>query len=200
MGRRERIVAAATSHAFCGAHTRLDDYIDVVVRPVDRNPRTLPFYVSNPKINTAALFAVGALRLAGCLEPECLETYFPAGGMRSAMRDLQALARRFDAWVTSSPPVPPMEAGDVWIVANEHGRDVHAGVCVCDATMAGTSMHVRCVEGGQFDGTGSTAVASFARTWDFEGNRWKLGDRYLIGYASAARMPVPDSAPSTPSL
>lgn len=201
----ERIAAAAAAHTGCSCVLHVDTYTDVIIRPVDRTPLKTPYYINDPKLSTCALFAIGCLRLAGCAEDECVATYLPGGGrVRDAMVDIQALARRCGAWVSASSPVDPPKAGDIWIIADAQGMDAHTGVCLEDAVLvSGTSLDSpswRCktAEGGQFDGKGSTAVGAFDRQFVFAGNRWKLGQRFLLGYASAAKMPVPDDGDPLP--
>lgn len=192
--RRDRIAQAAIAHSGCSALMNADVYQDVVIRPVDRVPQKLAYYDDNAKLSDCALYAIGTLRLAGCTEPECTASYLPERGpMRDAMSDIQALSRRFGAWTTSSPPVPPMQKGDVWIIADQHGSDAHTGVLTEDAVVTGETMTTVGCEGGQYDGRGSTAIATFKRGWKLVGGRWMLGNRYLLGYASADRMPVPDT-------
>ena len=120
--RRDRIAAAALAHVDCCAHLNLDRYNEIIVRPADNSPSTLRYYDDNPQLSTCALFAIGCLRLAGCQEAECTARYLPAHGpMRNAVADVQALARRFGAWVTSSAPTPPLRRGDVWIIVDDKG-------------------------------------------------------------------------------
>lgn len=211
MDRRDRIAAAALAHAGCSEVHNVDLYNEIVVRPVDRTPTVLPYYDRNPRLSTCSLTAIGALRLAGCEEPECLSTYFPAsGGMRDAFSDLQALARRFGAWTGSSPPVAPMKKGDVWVIVDAQGSDGHMGTCTDDAVVAPDgSWSVPTVEGGQVPVNdsgalvaGSSAIAAFsgihARHFVRDGARMRLGARYLLGYASAALLPIPDDLSPDP--
>lgn len=202
--RRNRIAQAAAAHVGCSETTQTDLYNDVIVRPVDNKPALLGYYDRNKSLSTCALFAIGVLRLAGCTEPECVGTYFPGGSMRNAMADIQALARRFGAWVSgSSGPVVPPKMGDIWIICDDHQMDAHTGVCLTDAVLTsstdvsepGGKWLVDTAEGGQFNaGDGSSsAIGRFSRTWRNVGNRWMLGQRYLLGYASADKMPVPDT-------
>lgn len=192
-GRGSRIADAARAHAGCSAVLLPDLYEDIVVRPTDRIAPARGYYFASPGPSTCALAAVGALRLAGCDEAECVAPYMPSGhAMRNAMVDIQTLARRFGAWVTSSPPVPPLQHGDIWIITDDIGGNAHVGVCLADATMTPGAMTVQTLEGGQFDGKGSTALGTFTRTFVPQGARWRLGVRYLLGYASAAKMPIPD--------
>ena len=146
-------------------------------------------------MSSCGLAALGALRLAGCLEIECCGPYFPTGmPERNAVVDVQALARRFGAWVSGSAPVPQFAHGDIWIIADV-GADAHVGICVDDAAaQPDGTWKVDTVEGGQFSGHDSSAIEQFTRAWQFVGNRWMLGRRYLVGYASAELMPVPDDA------
>jgi hypothetical protein len=192
--RGQRIADVATRHIDCSSRQNVAVYQDVVRRPSDADPMFDQFYLHNKDMSSCGLFAVGALRLAGCTEPECVAPYFPKGGPeRDAVADVQMLARRVGAWVTSSPPVPPFEAGDVWIVANDLGADAHVGVCVADevAQPDGTRVVDTC-EGGQFSGSDSSAIGAFVRTWRYVGNRWMLGNRYLVGFARASSLPIPD--------
>jgi hypothetical protein len=71
--------------------------------------------------------------------------------------------------------------------------DAHVGVCVADAVAQGDGTRVvNTVEGGQFSGSDSSAIEAFTRTWHLVGGRWALGDRFLVGFAVADKMPVPD--------
>lgn len=194
MDRRDRIVAAARAHTGCSAQQDQDRYVDAVVREADRTTDKLPYYLANPPLSTCALAALGWLRLSGCVEPECLSSYLPAlGHLRDAFVDLQALARRFDAWVGGGLPIALPRAGDIWIIVNEHGGDGHMGTCIADAVSAPSGFTVSTIEGGQFDGRGSTAIGGpYARNFVNRSGRLWLGDRYLLGYASAGAMPVPE--------
>jgi hypothetical protein len=193
-GRRDLIADAARSHAGCSALVNSGLYEDVIVRPVDRSGPARAYYFANPGPSTCALFSIGALRLAGCSEQECVAPYL-GPPMRNAMVDIQRLARRFSAWCTSSPPVPPMLRGDIWIVTDDSGNDAHTGVCVEDSTVGSDgSWTVMTVEGGQFDGRGSTAISAFSRRFFQQGNRMRLGTRYLLGYASADKMHIPEQS------
>lgn len=198
--RRDRIAAAALSHAGCSDVLHPDVYEDIVVRPVDRTAALRGYYYGNAKLSTCALTVVGAWRLAGCEEPECIESYLPAGKpMRNAMADIQRLARRFDgAWVSSSPPVPPLQKGDAFVIGDATGMDGHVGIVVEDAIVTPGVWIAKTVEGGQSDGKGSSAIGAFTRTWHFTGGRWMLGARYLLGYASAGSLPVPDDLAPDP--
>jgi hypothetical protein len=208
MSKGQHVADVAQAHVDCSEVLDVDRYNDVIVRPVDRTPALIGYYDRNKSLSTCALFAIGCLRLAGCGEPECVATYFPGGSMRNAMSDIQALARRFDAWVTSSGPVDPPKAGDIWIIADEHGMDAHTGVCLVDAALGSSSdanapastWVVDTAEGGQLAGDGgSSAVGKFTRTFRHEGNRWALGSRFLLGYASAEKMPVVDDGDPLPA-
>ncbi len=193
--RRARIAQAALAHVDCSSIKNATLYQDVVRRPADASPMLDAFYLHNRSMSSCALFALGVLRLSGCVEAECVAPYFPRGGPeRDAVIDVQVLARRFDAWVTSSPPVPMFRMGDIWIVCDEHGNDPHVGVCVEDAvSMPDGVRTVKTVEGGQSSGSDSSAIGAFTRTWRFAGNRWALGTRLLLGFAYAGHMPVSDS-------
>lgn len=202
MDRGERLAAIALAHAGCSEILHQDVYIDVVVRPVDRTPEHQAYYTENLQLSTCALTAVGLLRLAGCVEPECTETYLPTGRpMRNAFVDVQTLARRCGAWVTSSPPVPTFKRGDIWIIVDPAtGGDGHMGTCTSDAILnTDGSWTVNTVEGGQLpvDASGhaqrgSSAIMAFTRHFVRSGAHMMLGARCLLGYASAGSMPVPD--------
>lgn len=201
--RRDAIAQAALSHVGCSEVLHVDVYADVIIRPVDRTPQLAGYYEKNPKLSTCALFVMGVLRLAGCTADEACATYFPAAHpMRNAMADAQNLARRFGAWVTSSPPVPAMKKGDIWIIGDAQGMDAHTGVCTADAVVnPDGSWTVQTAEGGQtaYDENhrpsaagGSSGIEAFTRHFVPSGNRMMDGQRFLLGYASADKMPVPD--------
>ena len=188
------IAAVALAHAGSSSVLHPAVYQDVVRRPADAGPMLDQFYLHNRDMSSCALFAVGCLRLAGCAEPEVCAPYFPGHGQpeRDAIVDIQDLARRFRAWVTASPPVPLFKAGDIWIIANAAGADGHVGVCVADATASPDGLRVvQTCEGGQYSGSDSSAIGAFTRTWHLVANRWMLGTRYLLGYASAELLPIP---------
>jgi len=195
MDRRDRIAAAATSHAGCSDVLHPEIYEDIVVRPVDRTPALRGYYYGNAKLSTCSLTVIGAWRLAGCEEPECLESYLPAGkATRDSMVDIQRVAARYGAWVSSSPPIPVMQLGDAWIISDLAGGDAHTGLCVSvPAVNPDGQITFVSIEGGQYDGKGSTAIGRFTRTLTREGARLKMGQRYLLGYASAGALPIPDS-------
>jgi hypothetical protein len=199
MARRDLIAQIALAHAGASATLKTDVYRHVVVRPADFCPPKLRYFDNNPVLETSALFVLGCLRLAGCTEPECTASHLPENGpVRNAMVDIQQLGRRFGAWVTSSPPVPIMRKGDIWIVADAVGGAAHTGICTSEAGQADDgSWSVATAEGGQPDGKGTTAIGTFTRSWGREGARLKLGDRYLIGYVSAERLPIPDTNDQT---
>jgi len=191
--RRDRIAQVAISHINCSATESSLAYIDVVVRPEDRTNDRIGHFVASRMFCTAALFALGCLRLAGCVEPECTATCMPGGAIRNPMADIQHLARRFEGWMTSSPPVPAPHRGDIWVIADEEGSK-HAGVCVEDAVLERGTWTVKTVEGGHPDErNGSTAIRAFDRTFIPDGARLRLGSRYLLGYARADAMPLPDA-------
>lgn len=198
--RRDRIAAAALAHAGCSDVLHPDIYEDIVVRPVDRTAALRGYYFGNAQLSTCALTAVGAWRLAGCEEPECLESYLPVGKpMRNAMADVQAVARRYPGgWVTGCAPVPPLQKGDVFVIGDQHGMDGHVGVIVEDAVVTPGQWVTKTVEGGQSDGKGSSAIGAFTRTWHFTAGRWMLGARFLLGYASAGSLPIPDGMAPDP--
>jgi len=193
--RRLRIADAARSHAGCSALLHPEVYEDLVVRPVDRVAPARTYYYANPGPSTCALAAVGALRLAGCVEPECVAPYLPAGQpIRNAVVDIQRLGYRSAAWMPAG--ASPMRApgmGDIWIITNDSGGDAHVGVCVSDPVVgADGAIVIETVEGGQWDGRGSTAVQLFTRTFYRQGTRLRMGTRYVFGYAIADRMPIPE--------
>lgn len=200
--RRARIAQAAASHVGCSDVLNVPLYNEVIVRPVDNKPALLGYYDRNKGLSTCALFAIGVLRLAGCTDAECTGTYFPGGSLRNAMVDIQVLATRYGAWVSGGNPVDPPKTGDIWIIADDHRMDAHTGVCLTDAVYGSSSditggaatWTVDTAEGGQLasDG-GSTAIQRFTREWKCVANRWMLGQRFLLGYVSAAKMPVTDT-------
>jgi hypothetical protein len=206
MAREDRIAAQALAHAGCSEHHNVDRYMDIIVRESDRTPAMLPYYLHNEKLSTCALAALGCLRDAGCVEPECVAPY--KFGM--AVADVQSLARRFDAWVSSSPPLPPLKRGDIWIIVNDVGQNPHVGICTSDAVVSagGASWIVETVEGGQRDEdhddqgqkvpAGSSAILKFTRTFRQDGTKWRLGSRYILGIADGSKMPVPDDRPTLP--
>lgn len=212
MSRRDRIAKAALTHAGSSSIVQVSLYEDVVRRPADAGPAFDDFYLHNKLMSSCALFALGCLRLCGCTEPECVAPYFPKGGPeRDAMADIQKLARRFNAWTSASMPMDLPKAGDIWIIADENENDAHTGVCVSDAVRAsspdvnapGATFTVSTVEGGQYSGRDSSAISAFSRTFRCVNNRWALGkpgqERYLLGYATAGSLPVPDDDPAPPS-
>ena len=204
MERGDKIAAAATAHAGSSSVLQPQVYLDLVRRPADCSPMLDQFYLHNKLMSSCGLAALGAIRIAGCTEPECTAPYFPGHGQpeRDAVADVQTLARRFSAWVSASMPMPLPQKGDVWIIADEHGGDAHVGTCISDAS-PGSSQDVNApaatfviatVEGGQYSGSDSSAIESFSRTFHLTSNRWMLGNRYLLGYASAAKLPIPETA------
>jgi len=169
----------------------LDVYTDIIIRPVDRTGRLLAFYTKDPQLSTCALAVVGAWRLAGIDEAETTGTYFPpGGGERDAMVDIQTLSRRAGAWVEATEEPPALQAGDAWIIAYPGGKDAHTGIATSDATVEGDVVHVATVEGGQAATMGSTASEAFQRTLTKIGGKWMMGQRELLGWASAAKLPV----------
>lgn len=208
MSRGARIAQIALAHVGCSEDKDVDRYNDVIVRPVDRTPALIGYYDRNPRLSTCSLFAVGCLRLAGIQEPETVGTYFPGGSMRNSMVDLQTLAARHSAWITGSAPVPPPKQGDCIIVADDHGMDAHAIVCVADAVVGsspdvnapGATWVLQTVEGGQLaPGGSSSAIEAFTRTFRCVANRWMLGSRYLLGYVRAEALPIPDDGDPLPA-
>ncbi len=198
MDRRDRIAQAALAHAGCSAVTDVPRYVDAVIRPADDNPVGRAYFCDNRALSTCGVCEMRFLGLAGCTEPECVAPY--THPLRNAFSDLRNLAARFGAWVSGGMPAPPMQRGDIWIIVNDDGGDGHMGVCVGDAVASASGWLVDTVEGGQLDARGSsTAIGGpFARHFVPRGNRLYLGARYLLGYASADRMPVPDLAATDP--
>jgi hypothetical protein len=140
-------------------------------------------------------------------------SYIPEGGVeRNAMVDIQTMARRSGAWVPAFKAMPPLKMGDVWIIDNAVG-DAHTGVCTSDAIVQSDgSWLVETAEGGQepvdaqgraVGGQGSSAVKGFAGAnarhivWNAAIGKWMMGQRWLIGYASADALPVPDDNPES---
>jgi len=191
--RGSRVAAVALAHVGCSSVLRPDVYQEIVRRPADAGPMFDAFYMHNRAMSSCALAALGALRLSGVDAPETTASYFPNGGPeRDAVADVQALARRCGGWVTGSAPVPPFRQGDVWIVTDGDGADAHVGLCVEDTIVQPDgSWSVKTVEGGQYSGSDSSAIEAFVRTWRFVGGRWMLGQRFLLGYASAEKLPIP---------
>ncbi len=185
------VAQIALAHVDCSAVEHVDVYTDVIIRPADRTGRLLAFYTRDPQLSTCALFVCGCLRLAGIDEPETTGSYFPpGGGERDAMVDIQTLSRRHGAWVYATEQPPALQAGDAWIIGYSGGRDAHTGICTADAVIDGDSVHVATAEGGQASTMGSTAQQAFQRTLTKVGGKWLMGQRQLLGWASAAKLPV----------
>jgi len=198
-GPRGALVAqAALAHVGSSSVSHVDVYQNVVRRPADAGPMLDQFYLHNRDMSSCGLFAVGCIRLAGCVEAECVAPYFPHGGPeRDAVGDVQRLGHKTAAgWVDASPHAPPFKQGDVWVIANAQGMDAHVGVCIADAVVqADGSWAVQTCEGGQYSGSDSSAIEAFTRTWHLLGGKWLLGGRELVGYAVAELLPIPLPAP-----
>ena len=206
MDRRQKLASFATSHAGCSSVLNVEKYVEACIRPVDRAPRAHSFYFGNPTLSTCSLVVCECYEACGSEELEFVDTYLPpGGGVRDSMVDVQVVARRCGAWVPASKDMSPPSQGDVWIITNDAG-DAHAGICTADAVAPPNgSWTMETVEGGQMPldehgravaGQGSSAVAAFAgdkaRHLAWNGSHWMMGQRYLLGYASAGKMPVPD--------
>jgi len=179
----QKLVEIAQKYVGCSAFSRPDDYFEVVSRPSD-GPGAREYYRT---VSSCALFVLGVLRLAGVDGPETASPYFPARVGR-AFADLEELAGRLHLF--ESLAATELLTGDIFIVANESGGDAHTGICTSDCHEG----LVNTIEGGQFDGHGSTAIGAFTRrfTRRFDG-RWMLGSR-LLCYVIAG----PDFAATLP--
>ena len=193
------VAAVATAHVGGSATKRPDIYEDVVVRPVDRVGRIHPFYYSDPRLSTCALFVVGCWRLAGIDAPETTASYCPPGGPeRDAFVDEEVLAGRYGAFVRASSAAPTICQGDAWIITDAAGGDGHTGIATTD--LDPTTLQMGTVEGGQADVMGSTGTGAFTRTLRLVGGVWLMGTRRLYGWTRAELLPIPlATAPTDPA-
>ena len=191
----------AIAHAPCSARdadTSL--YADLILRPSEAaTTAQRAYYLANPSLSTCALTVLGCWRLAGLPDPEVQGPYYPARVGR-AFADMEAVASRHGAW-EAGPPRGPLQRGDVWIITAPDGTDGHTGLVTADQALVTDPLAT--VEGGQFDGKGSTAVRAFSRAlrWDGAGVglRCWMGQRVIYGVIRAAGLPIPVlAAPLTP--
>lgn len=189
-----RIAQIAVDHAGCSARgpspSDVDRYAELLIRPSDpATPAARAYYLANPspQFSTCGLTVLGCWRLAGCLEPEVTSAYYP-GRIGRAFADMEAVAMRCGAWEPGLSS--PLKAGDVWIIVDAAGGDAHTGLCVADQADIGT---LATVEGGQFDGHGSTAIGSFFRKLVKKPGdaRFWMGNRYVYGVIRAEKLPIP---------
>jgi hypothetical protein len=190
MERAARIAQIALENAPCSPFDQdLARYLSLFSRPGE-SPAARAYYLQ-PGLSTCALTVLAVLRLAGCLEPEVVDPYYP-GRIGKAFTDVQVLAGRFGAWQAALPS--PLLAGDVWVITAMGGSDGHMGLAVTDQGPDGS---VGTVEGGQLSGThgGSSAVGAFTRhVVRSPGGVWMMGARKVFGVARGYLLPVPDDA------
>jgi len=196
-----RLAQIALAYAPCSARgpddAARERYAQLLIRPSD--PATTAgraYYLQNPALSTCALAVLAFWRLAGCAVPEVVDPYYPDRVGR-AFSDVCAVAVRCGAWRVGCPV--PLAAGDVFVLADDSGNDGHMGLVVGD--QGGLEAPFATIEGGQFDGKGSTAVGGFMRrlvegrpSASTPARRWLMGSRYVIGTIDASLLPIPDLA------
>jgi hypothetical protein len=190
------IADAALSHSNCSSRGPTPDdvarYTELIIRPSD--PATVParaYYLQNQALSTCGLTVLGCWRLAGLPDAEAQGPYYP-GRIGRAFADMEAVAARYGCW-EPGPPRGLLLAGDVWIIVDDKGGDAHTGLCVADQDPADPAA-LKTVEGGQFDGKGSTAIGSFSRKLvqtAFPAGRVMMGSRHIYGVIRAAGLPIP---------
>ena len=193
------VAGIAIAHSGCSSRgptpADVDRYAERIVRPSD--PQTAAaraYYLQNPSLSTCGLTVLGCWRLAGLLDAEVAGAYYP-GRVGQAFSNMETVASRYGAWEGGAPR-GLLLAGDVWIITDAAGGDAHTGLCVVDQVDPGV---MATVEGGQFDGKGSTAIGSFQRTLATSPNGAVfMGQRHFYGVIRAAALPVPIPLPDVP--
>jgi hypothetical protein len=194
MDPRVAMATIALKHAPCSARQSVEVYTDLIVRPSDRNPKALSYFLGHggSPPSTCALTALGVLRLAGVDDKLLTDPYKPG----NAMQDLQNVASHKGALVRNpKPPDGVLHNADCWIIDSDSG-DAHAGICVSEASMQPDGSYlIDTVEGGQ--GPDSSAVEYFVgRHLVPKGGRWYMGARYVICQVVADKLgliDVPDA-------
>ena len=189
MDPRETLAAIAKAHAPCSSRNHEDLYTDVVIPPPDRTePIKLNYFTRKPP-STCGLFACGVWRLAGLTDHEITGPYV----IGTAIANIQNVAKRYNAWApVQGVPSRLLRTGDVVLIDNGTGRDVHVMVVVGEPQDNKTFFTVDTVEGGQ--GPDSSGIEAFNRTFIRRGGRLYVGERFVIGYADPDPMPFPQPA------
>jgi hypothetical protein len=199
---RDHMVEVFRRFIDCGSRTRLDDYTEIQVRPADRTPAGLHYFIDG-RPSTCATSVLGLWRLvrdarlrAGLLErldhvPELDDPYVMQGkGLRIATTDVQSFAGRQGAWISTRNRLPALDElphrGDAWLI-DSNGYDSHVGVAISDPYGSGPNYKLDCIEGGQ--GPDSTYIRVFegvnARVLSPRGNAIYMGRRMIWGVANA---------------
>lgn len=188
MDLRESIASIAKAHAPCSSRNNEALYEDVVIPPPDRtNPVKRDYFTRKPP-STCGLFACGVWRLRGIQDKEVTGPYV----IGSAISNIEVLARRYNAWSpVSGYPSRLLRKGDVVLIDNGSGHDVHVMVIVGEPTDNGTFYTVDTVEGGQ--GPDSSAIEAFTRTFVKRAGKLYVGQRFVIGFADPDPMPFPET-------
>lgn len=185
------IAAIALKYNDCSARgptpEDVDRYAEFIIRPTDPvTTAARAYYLANPSLSTCALTVLRCWGLAGVPDQEVVAAYYP-NRIGKAFNDMETVGMRCGAW-EAGPPRGLLLAGDVWIITDAVGSDAHTGLCVEDQSAPDK---LETVEGGQFDGKGSTAIGRFTRTLVKrpDGSVW-MGQRKIFGVIRGANMPV----------
>ena len=192
----DAVAAIALAHAGCSSRSPdpadVARYAELLLRPSEAaSTAQRAYYLANPALSTCALTVLGCWRLAGLPDLEVQGPYYPAR-VGKAFADMEAVGTRHGAW-EAGPPRGPLLAGDVWIITAPDGSDGHTGLVTADQELVTDPLAT--VEGGQFDGKGSTAIGAFSRALRWEGAgvglRCFMGARVIYGVIRAAALPIP---------
>ncbi len=199
---RDHLVEVFRRFIDCGSRTRLEDYTEIQVRPADRTPRGLHYFIDG-RPSTCATSVLGLWRLvrdarrrAGLLDglevvPELDAPYVPeGGGLRIATTDVQSFAHKQGAWTSTRNRLPAIaelpHRGDAWLI-DSTGYDSHVGVAISDPYESGGTYKLDTIEGGQ--NPDSTYIRVFegvnARVLTPRGTAMFMGRRMIWGVANA---------------
>jgi hypothetical protein len=183
----QRLVRSALVGVGCSATKLKPIYERVVVRPSDRTPAKLPYYMNDPKLSTCQLEQMAIVRMVGGGFFEA--PYVP--GAASAEQD--AVYNAHGAMY--SPPKGwelDLVASDGFWIDNGTGYDLHAITTIADPIAVVPGVYtVETVEGGQADIMGSTLTNRFTRTLTLKNGRWYMGARYIIRVLRSRLLPIP---------
>lgn len=187
----KRVATIARKHQPCSARVNQPLYIEAVVRPADRTPARLAYYI-NDRPSTCGLFACETARAAG-LDDTVITT--PYKSPPGAVADLQVLGEHHKV-LERGTPTNPFREGDIVIIDEIIYRpdgtsydNPHVVVCVADATVTPDgAWSVPTCEGGQ--SPDSTGVAEFIRAFVPRNNKRYLGGRYVIATLRLSRLDI----------
>ncbi len=198
-----RVARIARAHQPCSAHVNQARYIDAVVRPTDREPPRINYFISAHPPSTCGLYACKTLLDAGLNDPVLTQPYKSPPG---AVVDLQKVGEQHKI-LERGTPTAPFRKGDIVIINEiiptpQGDRDnPHVIICVADATIGadGTWIATTC-EGGQ--NPDSSGISEFIRAFTFKNGKRYMGGRYVIATLRCSQLAIAiptDDVPAPPT-